>query len=100
MSNPHSLRRYNQRLSCEERGWKRTPELLALKVALEVQMTDFKLIDVGERAGSGISTIFRVWREQGWITPIIEEGFELERTTLSLAIKKSDDKKATSDDRK
>jgi len=71
----------------------RTPELLALKVALEVQTTDFKLNDVGERAGSGIPTIFRVWQEQDLITPIIEEGFEPERTTLSLSIKKSDDKK-------
>lgn len=53
----------------------------------------FNQIDIGERAGSGIPNIFRVWREQGWVTPIIEEGFEPERTTLSLVIKKSDDKK-------
>ena len=26
----------------------------------------FNLIDIGERAGSGIPNIFRVWREQGW----------------------------------
>lgn len=25
----------------------------------------FNLIDIGERAGSGIPNIFRVWREQG-----------------------------------
>ena len=62
----------------------------------------FNLIDIGERAGSGIPNIFRVWREQGWIAPVISENFDPDRIMLSLAFKKSDDKKATikSDDKK
>jgi len=54
----------------------------------------FNLIDIGERAGSGIPNIYRVWREQGWVTPEIEEGFEPERTTLSLTMRKIGDKKS------
>ena len=62
----------------------------------------FNLIDIGERAGSGIPNIFRVWREQGWTVPAISESFDPDRIVLSLAFKKSDDKKATikSDDKK
>lgn len=54
----------------------------------------FNLIDIGERAGSGIPNIFRVWREQGWVMPAFTEQLEPERTTLTLLFSKSDDKKA------
>ncbi len=62
----------------------------------------FNLIDIGERAGSGIPNIFRVWREQNWTTPEITEQLEPERTTLTLLFSKSDDKKTAikSDDKK
>ena len=62
----------------------------------------FNLIDIGERAGSGIPNIFRVWRERGWAAPEITEQLEPERTVLTLLFSKSDDKKATikSDDKK
>ena len=53
----------------------------------------FNLIDIGERAGSGIPNIFRVWREQGWSAPVITEQLEPERTILSLAFEKTSDKK-------
>ena len=53
----------------------------------------FNLIDIGERARSGIPNIFRVWREQGWVMPAITEQLEPERTTLSLIFEKSSDKK-------
>ena len=52
----------------------------------------FNLIDIGERAGSGIPNIFRVWRAQGWSAPVITEQLEPERTTLSLTFKKTSDK--------
>lgn len=52
----------------------------------------FNLIDIGERAGSGIPNIFRVWREQGWIVPTIREQLEPERTSLSLVFEKASDK--------
>ena len=54
----------------------------------------FNLIDVGERAGSGIPNIFSVWKKQGWSAPVINEDFEPDRITLSLTIGKSGDKKA------
>ena len=62
----------------------------------------FNLIDIGERAGSGIPNIFRVWHELGWTAPVISENFDPDRIMLSLIFKKSDDKKATikSDDKK
>ena len=52
------------------------------------------LIDIGERAGSGIPNIFCVWREQGWTAPVISESFDPDRIVLSLAFKKSDDGKS------
>lgn len=36
----------------------------------------FNLIDIGERAGSGIPNIFRVWSDQNWTTPKITEQLE------------------------
>jgi len=62
----------------------------------------FNLIDIGERAGSGIPNIFRVWSDQNWTTPDITEQLEPERTTLTLLFSKSDDKKTAikSDDKK
>jgi len=46
----------------------------------------FNFIDIGERAGSGIPNIFRVWKEQGWAKPVITESFEPERVTLALPL--------------
>ena len=53
----------------------------------------FNMIDIGERAGSGIPNIFRVWHDQGWTEPIITQSFEPDRTTLSLVFEKASDKK-------
>lgn len=53
----------------------------------------FNLVDIGERAGSGIPNIFSVWKRQGWNAPTISEGFEPERILLSLDISKASDKK-------
>ena len=50
----------------------------------------FNLIDIGERAGSGIPNIFRVWREEGWTAPEITEQLEPERTTLTLTFEKKE----------
>jgi len=77
----------------------------------------FNLIDIGERAGSGIPNIYSIWDKQGWEAPIITEDFEPARITMSLSVStddtvivsgdkkvtiKSDDKKATitTDDKK
>ena len=62
----------------------------------------FNLIDVGERAGSGIHNIFSVWKKQGWSAPVINESFEPDRITLSLTLGETSDKKQAtkSSDRK
>lgn len=43
--------------------------------------------------------IFNVWADEGWEEPVIEEGFDPDRTVLSLSFlkkvaKKSDEKNA------
>lgn len=53
----------------------------------------FNLINIGERAGSGIPNIYRIWRKQGWQEPTIAENFEPERISLVLPLEKSADKK-------
>ena len=54
----------------------------------------FNLINIDERAGSGLLNIFNVWADEGWEETIIEERFDPDRTILSLSFKKSGDKKA------
>ena len=67
----------------------------------KILMKMFNLINIGERAGSGVPNIFNTWEDQGWVEPIIEEQFDPDRTLLILsinkkqAIKTSDKKQAT-----
>lgn len=64
-------------------------------------MKMFNLINIGERAGSGVPNIFNVWNDEGFVEPVIEEKFDPDRTILLLtfdkkqAIKTSDKKQAT-----
>ena len=63
-------------------------------------MKMFNLINIGERAGSGVPNIFNVWADEGWVEPVIEERFDPDRTVLSLSFikkvtEKSDRKKVT-----
>jgi len=44
----------------------------------------FNLINVGERAGSGIPSIMAVWEKEGWSRPEYSESFTPERTVLTL----------------
>ena len=59
----------------------------------------FNLINIWERAGSGIPNIMLIWKQQNFVEPIITETLEPERTTLILSMKdkgtESDDKKVT-----
>ena len=48
----------------------------------------FNLINIGERAGSGIPNIYSVWHTQGWQEPTITESFAPERITLTLPVNK------------
>lgn len=58
-------------------------------------MKMFNLINIGERAGSGVPNIFNVWADEGWVEPVIEERFEPDRTILSLKFKKKQAKKTS-----
>lgn len=51
----------------------------------------FNLIDIGERAGSGIPNIFNVWMKQKWPAPVIYEAFEPDRITFILQMPESGD---------
>ena len=63
-------------------------------------MKMFNMINIGERAGSGVPNIFNVWEDEGWVEPVIEERFDPDRMILSLefnkktAIKNGDKKTA------
>lgn len=46
----------------------------------------FNLINVGERAGSGLPSIRSVWQKQAWQVPEIVEAFNPDRTTLTLPL--------------
>ena len=59
-------------------------------------MKMFNLIDIGERAGSGVPNIFNVWEDEGWEEPVIEERFDPDRTVLSLSFKKKVSEKSAS----
>lgn len=58
-------------------------------------MKMFNLINIGERAGSGVPNIFNAWADEGWVEPVIEERFEPDRTILSLEFKKKQAKKTS-----
>lgn len=49
--------------------------------------TMFTLLNIGERAGTGLSNIFSVWQEQHWASPTIVESLNPERTTLTLLLR-------------
>lgn len=54
----------------------------------EALMKMFNMVAVGERAGSGVPSIFDVWKTQGWIEPTLEEQYNPDRTILTLEFKK------------
>lgn len=57
-------------------------------------MKMFNLIGIGERAGSGVPELFSVWKDAGWVEPIIEEHFHPERTILTMSFLKKVPKKS------
>ncbi len=60
-------------------------------------MKMFNLINIGERAGSGVPNIIMTWNDEGLKEPIIEERFGPDRTILVLEFKKktSEEKQTT-----
>jgi predicted HTH transcriptional regulator len=53
----------------------------------------FNLIDIAERAGSGLPNIYSVWKSMNWPEPVLEERFDPDRTILSLVLQETSDKK-------
>ncbi len=58
-------------------------------------MKMFNLIDVGERAGSGIPKIVNIWRDEGLKDPVIEEQFDPDRILITLSLEKKQAIKAS-----
>ncbi len=54
----------------------------------------FNLIDIGERAGSGIPNIYQVWEKEGWGEPVIVKKFAPERIIISLSMQQDNKKSA------
>src|SRR5659263_170774 len=80
--------------------------IICLAEALEGGISDprnpvifkmFSLLNVGERAGSGLSNIQHAWEEQHWERPVLIENFEPERTTLKLKMENSINKITVND---
>lgn len=46
----------------------------------------FRLIGIGERAGSGVPAIMRAWKEQQWRYPILEDDVSRSETRLGLSM--------------
>ena len=63
-------------------------------------MKMFNLINIGERAGSGVPNIFNVWKDEGWIDPVIEEHFDPDRTVLTLSFVKKQAKKTREENKR
>ena len=51
-------------------------------------MKMFNMINVGERAGSGVPNIFQTWDNENWIEPELNEQFNPDRTILKLSFVK------------
>ena len=99
------VRKEADRIVFENPGYSRTGKQQMKKGGIsdprnKVLMKMFNLINIGERAGSGVPNIFNTWEDQGWVEPVIEEQFDPDRTLLILsfdkkqAIKTSDKKQA------
>jgi predicted HTH transcriptional regulator len=54
-------------------------------------MKMFNLLDIGERAGSGLPNIFAVWSDEGWVTPKVYETLDPDRTVMELFLASEDD---------
>ena len=49
----------------------------------------FNMLNIGERAGSGVPNIYVTWKNQGWTAPLLEEQFNPGRTILTLVFSPS-----------
>ena len=63
-------------------------------------MKMFNLIDIGERAGSGVPDIFNIWENEGFELPEIIEEFDPDRTKLILSFEKKKNQAKKTNDKK
>ena len=87
------VRKEADRIVFENPGYSRTGKQQMKKGGIsdprnKVLMKMFNLINIGERAGSGVPNIFNTWEDQGWVEPVIEEQFDPDRTLLILSFDK------------
>ena len=52
----------------------------------------FNLLGIGERAGSGIGKIAKIWNDENWIKPQLKESFSPDRVELVLSMISADEK--------
>ena len=95
------VRKEADRIVFENPGYSRTGKQQMKKGGIsdprnKVLMKMFNLINIGERAGSGVPNIFNTWEDQGWVEPVIEEQFDPDRTLLILSFDKKQAIKASS----
>jgi len=62
----------------------------------ETLMKMFSMLNIGDRAGSGIPNIYAVWEQQGWREPVYEEKVYPDRTMLFLDLMRIGDKRKKS----
>lgn len=55
-------------------------------------MKMFNLINIGERAGSGVPDIFSVWKSEGFPAPEVAEEYGPDRTILILSLARTQGK--------
>lgn len=87
------IRKESDKIIFENPGYSRTGKQQMRKGGIsdprnKILMKMFNLINIGERAGSGVPNIFNAWEDQGWVEPIIEEQFDPDRTLLILSFDK------------
>ena len=83
------IRKTNEKLIFENPGYIRTGKYQMKKGGIsdprnKALMKMFNMIDIGERAGSGVPGIFKTWKDSTLPEPVIEEEFEPDRTRLTL----------------
>jgi len=98
------IKRKVNEITFENPGGFRLPIELAISGGVSdprnsVLMKMFNLLNIGERAGSGIPNIFNVWNKENLGIPRYEETMDYSRTKLTLPIEYASDKSKTSDKR-
>lgn len=90
------IKKENDSITMENPGFIRVGKKQMLQGGLsdprnKALMKMFNMINVGERAGSGVPNILQTWNAEDWITPEIDEQFNPDRTIIKLSfIKKSE----------